>query len=363
MYRMVYPFLTVFSRGLGVDFATLSMALTLRSLIGTVGPLFAAFGDSRGRKLTMILGLSLFTIGTAVVVIWPTFPVFVVALVLTTLGKYIFDPPMQAYIGDRVPYHRRGRVMAVTELGWSLAFIVGIPLMGFLISSRGWLAPFWTLTILGICAFLLLYWMIPRDVVASHDNPGILTNIGKVIRYTPALAGLAIGIFSSAANEVINLVFGVWMEGSFGIQIAILGVAAAVIGFAELGGESLVGLWVDRLGKPRAIAIGLLANSFTALIFPLLGQTLYGAFLGLFLFYLTFEFTLVSIIPMMTEIVPSARATMMAINISGISLGRALGAFVAPTLFAWGIGASATAAILLNLIALIALRSVRYQDS
>ena len=185
----------------------------------------------------------------------------------------------------------------------------------------------------------------------------------KVLRFTPALAGLTVGIFSSAANEVINLVFGVWMESAFGLQIAALGAAAAVIGFAELGGESLVGVFVDRLGKPRAIALGLLANSCSALIFPLLGQTLPGAVLGLFLFYLSFEFTLVSAIPMMTEIVPTARATMMAINVSALSLGRALGAFVAPTLYAWGMGTSAGAAIVFNLLALIALRWVRYQDT
>ena len=123
---MVYPFLAVFSRGLGVDLASLSLALTFRSLIGTIGPFAATMGDSRGRKLAMLLGLGLFTVGTSVVVFWPTFPAFVAALIMTTLGKYIFDPPMQAYLGDRVPYERRGRILAVTELGWSLSFIIGI---------------------------------------------------------------------------------------------------------------------------------------------------------------------------------------------------------------------------------------------
>ena len=66
---------------------------------------------------------------------------------------------------------------------------------------------------------------------------------------------------------------------------------------------------------------------------------------------------------MMTEIVPTARATMMAMNITAISLGRALGAFVATTLFAWGMGTSAAAAIVFNLLALMALRWVRYQGT
>jgi predicted MFS family arabinose efflux permease len=363
MHRMVYPFLPVFSRGLGVDLATLSLVLTIRSLIGMIGPLFATIGDSRGRKLAMILGLCLFTVGTSLVVFWPIFPAFAGALILTTLGKIIFDPSMQAYMGDRVSYERRGRVLAVTELGWSLAFVIGVPSMGFLISRWGWMSPFWTLTLLGVLALILLNWMIPRDIVSEDTVPNVFSNIQKVLRFNPALAGMAVGMFCSAANEVINLVFGVWMEAAFGLQIAALGAAAAVIGFAELGGESLVGVWVDRLGKPRAIAIGLLTNSLAAIIFPYLGQTLPGAFVGLFLFYLTFEFTLVSTIPMMTEIMPGARVTMMAINISALSLGRALGAFLGPTLYAWGMGTSAGAAVVFNLLALTALRWVRSQDA
>jgi predicted MFS family arabinose efflux permease len=362
MHRMAYPFLAVFSRGLGVDLATLSRVLATRSLMGMVGPFFATIGDSRGRKLGMLLGLGLFTLGTSVVVFWPTFPAFAAALILAALGKIIFDPPMQAYMGDRVPYERRGRVLAVTELGWSLAFIVGIPLMGFLIARWGWMSPFWILTTLGLLAIFLLNWMVPADNMQRGAAPNVFTNIRKVLTYHPALAGLAIGLFCSAANEVINLVFGIWMEDSFGLQIAALGATAAVVGFAELSGESMVGVFADRLGKPKAIAFGLLGNCLAALAFPSLGQTLPGAVVGLFLFYLTFEFTLVSTIPMMTEIMPHARATMMAINISAMSLGRALGALVAPALFSWGMGTSAGAAVVFNLLALLALRWVRTQE-
>jgi predicted MFS family arabinose efflux permease len=363
MHRMVYPFLAVFSRGLGIELTTISRILATRSLIGMIGPLFAAIGDSHGRKVGMLLGLGLFTAGTSIVVFWPTLPVFTAALMLTLFGKIILDPPIQAYMGDRVPYTRRGRVLAVTELGWSLAFIVGIPLMGFLISRWGWMSPFWVLTILGILALILLDWMIPQDTVSRDRASNILANIQKVLRFSPALAGLAVGMFISAANEVINLIFGVWMEDAFGLQIAALGATAAVIGFAELGGESMVGVFVDRIGKPRAISLGILGNCLAAIAFPYFGKSFPGAVVGLFFFYLTFEFTLVSTIPMMTEIIPSARATMMAINISALSLGRAVGAFVAPTLFAWGMGTSAGAAVVFNLCALIALRGVRYQET
>src|SRR3970282_2682994 len=56
MHRMVYPYLAVFGRGLGVDLAALSLALTLRSLAGAFGPLLATGAASRGRTDGRVFG-------------------------------------------------------------------------------------------------------------------------------------------------------------------------------------------------------------------------------------------------------------------------------------------------------------------
>jgi DHA1 family inner membrane transport protein len=143
-------------------------------------------------------------------------------------------------------------------------------------------------------------------------------------------------MFASGANELVNLLFGVWLEDSFGLQIAALGAASAIIGISELSAEGLVAVFVDRIGKTRAVALGLMVNSIAALALPFIGKTETGALAGLFFFYLSFEFTLVSSIPLMTEIVPSARATLMAFNVAALSLGRALGALIGPRLYGLG---------------------------
>jgi predicted MFS family arabinose efflux permease len=364
MFRMMYPFLAVFARGIGVDLPTISLALTLRSFTGVFAPFLAFIGDSRGRKVGMLTGVAVFILGLAVVMLWPTFPAFLVALILSMLGKYIYDPSMQAYLGDRVTYQRRGRVLAVTELSWSLSFLVGVPAMGFLIARYGWRAPFPVLTLLGIMAFGVMAWMIPFDQVNPDKAVGFRVNVKKIFAYPPVLAGLAMAMLVGAANEVINLVFGIWLESSFGLVIAALGAAAAVIGFSELGGESLAAAFTDRLGKPLAIGIGIALNCLAALFLPILGTSTAGAVVGLFFFYLTFEFALVSSVPMMTEVMPAARATVMAFATASVSLGRAFGALIASPLFLFGessasipdIFPNALAAILLNVIALAALR-------
>lgn len=366
-HRMVYPYLPAFGRGLGVDLATISLAITARSIAGAFGPLLASVTDSRGRKTGMLFGLALFTLGVGVVVIWPAYPAFLAALLLAMLGKYVFDPAMQAYLGDRVSYDRRGRVLAITELGWSMAFLAGVPIMGILIARGGWAAPFPVLSVLGVGGLIALSWLLPRDPTHSSGNRNLWANLRAVAGHSTALAGLAMGLLLSSANEVVNLVFGVWMEDSFGLQITALAAATAVIGLSELGGETLTAILTDRLGKPLAIGLGLGLNSLAALALPFLGASLPGAVAGLFCFYITFEFTLVSSIPLMTEVLPSARATIMAANAAFLSLGRAVGAGLAPPVFFFGKSSPVLPDMLpvvittvaLNLLALGALRRLQ----
>jgi predicted MFS family arabinose efflux permease len=356
MIRMVYPFLAVFGRGLGVDLALLSLAVTFRSAVGVFGPFLATIADRRGRKTGILFGITLFTIGAALLGFWPSYPAFVLTLVLTILGNFVFIPSMQAYLGDRVPYARRGMALALTEFGWSLSFILGVPLMGFLIARWGWIAPFPFLSVAGLLALGLLAWLLPRDKPIPDQQWSLWRNLGTVLRYQPALAGVFMGLLISAANEDINLVFGVWMEDSFGLKIAALGAASVLLGFSELGGESLVSLITDRVGKARAVAAGLALNCLAALLLPVLGVSLPGALAGLFLFFISFEFTIVSCIPIMTEVMPQARATLMSIFIAALSLGRALGASASSFLYQHGFAFTILAAVTFNLAALLALR-------
>lgn len=362
LHRMVYPFLTVFSRGLGVDLTSLSYALTLRSAVGTVGPFTAALADRRGRRFGMLLGAGLFSLGASLVVLKPSFLTFVLALILSTFGKYIFDPSLMAYLGDHVPYEQRGRMIAVTEFSWSLAFLLGIPLIGLLLARGGWSAPFPVMTALGVVFFFFLAWMVPGQATSALPGPKV-SNFRLVLASLPALAGLAVGLLISGANELVNLLFGAWLEGSFGLQVAALGLASAVIGAAELVAEGLVAGFVDRLGKPRAITLGLLVNSLSALALPFLGRTEAGALLSLFLFYLSFEFTLVSTLPLMTELLPEARATLMACNVAALSFGRAIGDLLGPQLFGMGFGAVAAGAVAFNALAWLALQRVKAHSS
>ncbi|GAB4472319.1 MAG: MFS transporter [Anaerolineae bacterium] len=355
-FRMIYPFLPTFARGLGISLETTALAATARSALGFLSPVLGSTADTRGRKAAMMLGLALFAAGGFVVGLWPRLTGFLIGVVLIGAGKIIFDPAIHAFLGDRVPYERRGLAIALAEMGWSGAFWIGVPLAGWLIARSTWWLPFPALGALAVLAGVLLWGILPDDRPAGHTaRPSLREAIHTTMKHPAALAGLAVGMLISVANEVINIIFGAWLESSFGLAVAALGAATAVIGVAELAGEGLVALLADRLGKRRSVAIGIVLNMAASLALPLIGRTTVGALAGLFLLFISFEYALVSSIPLITELVPGARGTLLAANIAGLSAGRVAGTLIGPALFASGLLTNSLTAVVLDGLALAVL--------
>jgi predicted MFS family arabinose efflux permease len=353
-YRMIYPFLAVFARGLGVEISVISGLVARRAIVGAFEPFIFPFIETRGRKFGMALGLSLFVGAMGIVALRPSLTTLGVALIFGLVGKAIFDPSLASYIADHVSYDKRGAALAITEFAWSLAFIAGVPVMGFVIARSTWFTPFGLLGILGVVVLLYVIFTLTDSAKPVHHEDGLFGNVKQIVTTPAVLVAFLIGLFTTAANEVVNLMFGVWLEDSFQLQIAALAGASAVVGLSELGGEGLVALFVDRVGKVRAAGFGILANCLAAIVLPIMGRSETGALIGLFFFYITFEFTIVSIIPLMTEVMPAARATTLAFAGAAHSVGRALGALLAPLLYAIGFSFVTGAAVIFNLLGLAA---------
>ena len=361
-YRMVYPFLPVFARGLGVEPTSLAMALSIRSFLGVFGPFLATIADTRDRKTGILLGMGLFTVGSGVVGIWPSFWSFILGTSLVLLGNVVFIPSVNAYLGDRISYKKRGRVIAILELNWALSFIIGIPVVRFLIEKYQWTAPFILLSGIGMLFIVIFSWLIPAQHIPKSEGNNLWKNLSRLLHTWPAVAGLLVGVLATSANETVNLIFGLWIEGQFGLNFAALTAASVIIGVSELGGEVFTGLLLDTVGKRRMIWIFLGANSLAAFLLPLTSGRLGWAMAGLGFFYISFEIILVSTLTLMSEVMPTSRATMLAATVAGFSLGRMLGNLIAPSLFEISFWVTCLTAIGLNLLAAGMLTQVQLEN-
>jgi len=329
--RFVYPFAPALSRGLGVPLTAITSIIAVNQSTAVLGMLFGPLADRLGYRLMMLAGLGLLVAGMFAGGFLPFYGVVLAALFLAGLGKNVFDIALQAYVGERVPFRRRGLVIGVLEFSWAGSTLLGIPLIGLLIEHLGWRAPFFVmggLGLLGIAALSILIQKDGKKPVRKQTAVGLWNAWRSLGQERAALGAICFAFFVSAANDNLFVVYGAWLEKSFSLRIVALGLVTSVIGVAELSGESLTAAISDWLGLKRAIAVGLVICGISYGVLPLLDQNLPLALCGLFFIFLTYEFTIVSALSLCTELLPGSRATMMSSFLAAAGTGRVVGALI-----------------------------------
>jgi len=329
--RFVYPFAPALSRGLGVPLTAITSIIAVNQSTAVLGMLFGPLADRLGYRLMMLAGLGLLVAGMFAGGFLPFYGVVLAALFLAGLGKNVFDIALQAYVGERVPFRRRGLVIGVLEFSWAGSTLLGIPLIGLLIEHLGWRAPFFVMGGLGLLGITALSILIQKDgkkPVRKQTAVGLWNAWRSLGQERAALGAICFAFFVSAANDNLFVVYGAWLEKSFSLRIVALGLVTSVIGVAELSGESLTAAISDWLGLKRAIAVGLVICGISYGVLPLLDQNLPLALCGLFFIFLTYEFTIVSALSLCTELLPGSRATMMSSFLAAAGTGRVVGALI-----------------------------------
>jgi len=357
--RFPYPFAPALSRGLGVPLTAVTRLIAANQITGISGLFFAPFGDRWGYRVMLMAGLGLLGVGMLTGGFLPFYGSVMVALFLAGLGKSVYDPAIQAYVGERVPYHRRGMAVGLIETCWAGSSLVGIPLVGLLIDRFGWQAPFFVLGVLGLMSMVSVGLLIPGNRDGSKTSRAPVTVWSAWQRVSQEKAGLGLlgfAFFVSVANDNFFVVYGAWLEEAFYLSIVTLGITTTVIGVAELIGEGLTASLADRLGLQRAVIIGLVLSGVSYAVLPYLGKTLPMALAALFIVFLTVEFAVVSAFSLCTEVVPDARATMISGFFAAAGLGRVVGALVGGQVWmAGGIGVIGVVSALVSGLGLVSL--------
>ncbi len=337
--RFVYPFAPALSRGLEVPLGAITSIIAISQFSSLLGVFSGPLADRFGYRLIMRAALAILAVGMLTCGLVPTYwPVFF-GLIIASLGKVVFDPAIQAFVGSRVPFARRARVVGIIETAWAGSTLVGIPALALIIDHVGLRNSFIVMGLLGGLCWLAIPWFIPPDRVAEpagSKRVSLPAMLARLVRIRPAAGMLIFGFFISVANDGLFVVYGAWFERDFQIGIVALGFSTIAIGSAELLGESLVALFSDRIGIKRATIGGFSLAAGAYLLLPLIGQTLVLAMVGMFLLFLCYEFAIVSSFSLSTELVPESRATMMAGFYATAGVGRMVGVLLGGA--AWQVG-------------------------
>ncbi len=357
--RFIYPFAPTFSRGLGVPLTAVTSLIAVNQATSVIGLFFGPVSDRIGYRVMMLCSLGMLSLGMFAAGCMPVYGIVLIALFLAGLGKSIFDPAIQAFVGERVPYHKRGKAVGFLEVSWAGSSLLGIPLMAFLIATHGWRAPFFVLGLLALAGGVVLGFLLPKDrkQTAGHIKPGELLAAYRILlKNRAAMGALVFAFFFNGANDIFFVIYGAWLENAFEISVMALGAGTAVIGVAELCGEGLTAFLSDRMGLKKSVVAGAGITILNYALLPLYSHSLFVAFTGIFVLFLTVEFTIVTSIALYTEILPNARATMIAAVMAAAGLGRVAGALTGGVVWlSGGIAATGIVSAAFTGVALIAL--------
>ena len=85
--------------------------------------------------LMMAAGSILYAIGFAMYGFVPTYALFIVAMIIITIGEMVVSPFQQSLVAGFAPEQMRGRYMAVSGLSWSISFTIGPYFAGLILDS------------------------------------------------------------------------------------------------------------------------------------------------------------------------------------------------------------------------------------
>ena len=346
-HRIIYPFLPSIARGLGISLTAASALVTVRLLAGLAGPFLGPMADRRGRRPTMELALVLFVLAGVMLVGAGSLPAGALAVaagafLLYGLAKVLYDPTVHAYLGDTVPYRERGRAIGLVELSWSLAWLIGVPVAGLLMERLGWRAPWAVLAGLGLLCLGLTHIVFPAGHRAGLPDEKmraaslLLSSWRRLLTRRRVIVLLSISMLLTMASEIPFIVYGAWLETSFGLSLSTLGFASIVVGLAEASAELGTTVLTDRLGKRRSTLAGMVAMAASLVLLPSLTRFgLAPAMAGIVLITFSFEFAIVSLLPLATELAPEQRSSLLSLNMTAFSLGRIAGAMIGGWLWSW----------------------------
>ena len=300
---------------LGLNDAQISivsgLAFVLFNLV--VGIWIARWVDRGNRKYILILGITLWSVATALTGLAQGFASLAVTRILVGVGEATAFPVAISMIADLFAPSRRPRAVGLFQASIFVGVVVGSIAAGVLAAAHGWRAMF---LICGAAGLLLVLVMLPtmrepargRFDAAAPPAPGG-TGFLQALLHLIRLPGFALLSLGTGVGSMAGAVLPVWAP-TFLLR-------SHDVALADVG--ALIGPAVGLGGVAGTIVAGLLASRFAArrgsevhgLIVPLIALPIAAPFFAIFCF------------------APSLLMTMLAAAVMNFLLSSCLGPCIA----------------------------------
>lgn len=181
-------------RALG-DFENLPWIVTTYLLTSTaVTPLYGKISDIAGRRVTLLVAIGVFMLGSILCALAPTMLTLILARALQGMGGGGLISLAQTIIADIVSPMERARYQGYIASVYATSSVAGPALGGFMAEKLHWSAIFWINLPLGLLAFWMTNALLKK--LPRHEKPHRLDFLGAglmIIATTALLMALSLG--------------------------------------------------------------------------------------------------------------------------------------------------------------------------
>lgn len=164
----------------GVATSEVSWVVLIYMLVqGSTLLFFGRISDIYGMKHTLLLGIVVFTAGSALCGLSPGLMFLIIARFLQGIGGSMLIVTAFAMVPAYFPKHLTGAAFGIITTSAALGTTTGAPVGGFITEWFSWPAIFMINVPLGIIALLIAWKQIPADHVTSKKRPGL--DLGGVL--------------------------------------------------------------------------------------------------------------------------------------------------------------------------------------
>lgn len=175
-----------------------SYTLALAALVLTAG----ALGDRFGRRATLIVGLALFTVSSALP-IWLDSPLWVIVLrAVAGVGAAFVMPSTLSLLTASFPSERRGSAVGMWAGFAGIGGIVGLLSSGVMLEVWSWKAIFVVYSGIGLLV-LLAALTIGESVASRHGRPDVLGSVFSALAVGGVVFGLIEGAHTSFSDPLV----------------------------------------------------------------------------------------------------------------------------------------------------------------
>ena len=322
------PVLESIAREFGISTGTAGLVVAAYGAPGiAVAVIAGPYSDRIGRKPFLVIGPFVMGVATLVASFVPTFGLIVAARICSGIGSAVIFPNVNATVADTFPFRERGKAIAAVIGMNTMASVAGVPIAGIVAEATSWRVSVGLVGVLSIVASAVLFVRLPHAQGTNRETriralyALILGDRSAVAAITSSFLG-ALFWFTWATYLVV------FFQRVFGLSQGLAATVALTQGLGVLIGSQIGGRLGDRIGHRRIVAGSVVISGFLLFLQTNLGLPLVATALINLVLSGVIGARFATNNALMTEQVPEARGTMLALSASVASIAIVVGATV-----------------------------------